>query len=206
MRALIPLILLAGCAGATDDDTDDTPTVDPGPFVAALGDPEDCSPSIALKPPSEAYHGKWLAARLTPPAYPARVDSITIRFDGRVPCTLGVEGLVRVAVGGADAPSEPGVIGAASVDPGSGPGGQIYTLGMAAPPILQQGDHVWVHTQILDDAGSPRCVTLCTGEDSADRAFWSDTDKAPYTWTSIAESGASGSVAMSMEGEVLPAE
>jgi len=203
MRSTMWLWLTFAC-GSDAEETDPS-GFSPGPFTAAMGDPEDCAPSAALKLPSGKNFGTWAAGRITPPGYPARVDEVNVLLDHRIPCTVARTGLIRIFVDG-DVPSEkPGVIRAGEVeaaDANTGP--QTISLDLTgAPPTLEQGQHLYVMLRAEGETGAQRCLTLCQKEDRSDQAFWSDATEQPYGWTPMSDLGVIGEPAMAMTGEVL---
>jgi hypothetical protein len=203
MRTLLAFSLLVACGGAAEDTEPAGPA--PGPFSASMGDPDDCAPSAALKLPTGRDFGTWAVGRITPPGYPARVDEVIVQFDHRVPCTVAIPGLVRVFVDG-DVPSdEPGVIRAGEVEAAdANTGSQQITLDLgAAPPRLEQGQHLYVMARSEGQTGAMRCLTLCQQRDQADEAFWSDRTEQPYGWTPMNELGIVGAPAMRATGEIL---
>jgi hypothetical protein len=195
----LPLALLIACGGGDDDTSPDGP--EPGPFEVMLGDPEGCAPSIALKPETSADLDTWIGGRLTPPAYPARVDSIKVGFDGRVPCSITVPSVVRAAIGGAEPPESPTPAVYAEIEAsGSNGPGVVYTLEVGGEQILQQGQHLYVYVQVQGTAEQMRCLTLCQDIDKSDQCFWSGSSAPPFDWRNIDQVG---QLALSMKGETL---
>ncbi|MFK7928424.1 MAG: hypothetical protein AB8H79_09545 [Myxococcota bacterium] len=206
VRALGLLLLLSACSGESTDESDSGP-VEPEVFTVALGEPESCGAYGKVTPDNAGEVGNWVAGRLTPPAWPARIDSITGVFDGRVPCTVEIPGKMYVVIAGETLPSDFEIRYFGTVPAGSGPG-QIITLEI--PELyLDEGEYLYVLSQAEGTESAVRCMSLCQDSDKPDEGWWSDSAEAPYTWSTLGSRGDYGAVAVSMTGEapiVLPAE
>lgn len=201
MRWLPLALILVACTG--DDEETGTAGPEPGPFEVTLGDPEGCAPSIAIKPESAADIDTWIGGRLTPPGYPARIDEVTVGFDGRVPCSITVPSAVRVGIGGAEPPANPETLRFAEIEASDSNGpGVVYTIPIDGARNLELGEHVWIYAQVQGSMDEMRCLTLCQDIDNSDVCYWSGTSDTPYQWRNIGEVG---QLALAMKGATLPA-
>ena len=200
MRWLPLAMLLVACGGDDVDTTPDGP--EPGPFEVKLGDPEGCAPSVAIKPESAADIDTWIGGRLTPPAYPAKIDEVVVGFDGRVPCSITVPSAIRIGVGGAEPPADPEILRYAEVEAsGSNGPGVVFTVPLDGVRNVEDGEHVWVYIEVKGSMDQMRCLTLCQDIDNSDVCYWSGTSDPPYQWRNI---DGVGQLALAMRGETLP--
>lgn len=192
------LLLVVGCSGDDESETDTGPD-GPEPFAVALGDPEDCGAFGKVAPKDASEVGHWVAGRLTPPYWPARVDEITAAFDARIPCTATIPGKMYVVIAGETLPSDPEIRYFGEVQSG-GSQGQIMTL--EVPELyLEDGEHLYVMSQAEGTESAMRCMSLCQDEDQPDLGWWSNASEPPYSWTTLGSRGEFGALAISMKGE-----
>ncbi len=217
------LLTLAACGSDPGEDPPDetpdaaAPDVDAGPDpdpVIGVGDPacqgaSNPNAAVDIGPVLPDEIGDHAAARITPPSYPYRVDSVSYKLTGQeTTCGTDIAHAVIVFAGpSADFPpaTPDGLqrIEVAGLDTDERV--RIVTVDLPTPIVLEAGQDLFVGVEM--DANEARTVSICLdgcplgGEDH--RQYWSSESEAPFSWATLYSYGIAEDYAIWASGEAL---
>ena len=171
-----------------------------------------CPSTDAVVPPpgTESY---WVAARLTPPAYPLLVDRIwyTLLHGNLhgVRCNAGrahrVEVFVTSSTTLAASPVALESHSIPSVDLESSTSDVLVSATLRPPLLLSEGQHLVIAIQNSGTHPDVTCVQTCPGPVGADRSWWSNADARPFDWVTLQNLGINGHITATAFGTIRPA-
>jgi len=207
------ILAVAGCGGGGGTGSSDgaVSTADlamamgdgPPPAGADLAAATEVLSNVAGKvcddfvAPDKGEERHWAAARLTPSKAPFEVTAIRYRLvHGSLPmeminCKADLAHAIEVYVVAATAPpASPMAAARIDVPAGGTPMGKerMVEHKLAQPVMLGAGQHLFVALQYAGTSPDVLCVTSC-GPGTADRNYWSNAEKAPFKWATLASLG-----------------
>jgi len=164
-----------------------------------------CTPGPRIVPlPWEVGH--YAANRLTPPAWPFIVDSISYELDEQSGCRGDVDHTVLVWAESSLIPSATPVLLETIHVPAGGVAvgtARTYDVPLSSPLELDAGEHLFVAIEmVLSDSGEFTCLTTCGGHSDPEAGFWSNDTATPFPWTTLSSFGLDGDYKIDAHGSV----
>lgn len=138
--------------------------------------------------------GEWAAVRLTPPAYPFRVERVRYELSDGGGCAASLAHRVSVFVTNeALPPSEPTNVQVIEVPTGIANAARTIDMALPRAVILDSGQYLYVAVQLVVQGNNPRtylstCVTSCERK-APGQTFWSNASAPPFDWRPFSDFG-----------------